>query len=128
MTRRRDILVIEDDASMRELISSSLTDAGFRVSATTEKSASHLTAMKADAIVVSINSPKSTRFDVIEMLRKQFPSSALVAISGYFPASTLTCGALAAELGVDRTVPKPLRMDQLIAMVTELTGATQDRP
>ncbi|MBP0594085.1 hypothetical protein J8I87_31325 [Paraburkholderia sp. LEh10] len=113
---------------MRELISSSLADAGFRVNATTVKTACHLTAMKADAIVVAINSPKSTRVDLIEMLRKQFPSSTLVAISGYFPASTPARGALAAELGVDRTLPKPLRMDRLIDVVTELTGAAQDCP
>jgi CheY-like chemotaxis protein len=128
MTCRQDILVVEDDASMRELISMALADAGFRVSATTVKNARGLTGMKADAIVVAINSPRSARVDLVETLRQQFPSSAFVAISGYFPASTLARGALAAELGVDRTLPKPFRREQLIEVITELTGAMPDCP
>jgi DNA-binding response OmpR family regulator len=128
MTREMDILIVEDDASMRELISMSLRDAGFRVSEASVQSAHHVTETKADALVVAINSPKATRVDVIKVLRERFPTSAFVAISGYFPASTQASGGLAAELGVDRTLPKPFRMEQLIDVVTELTGAMPRRP
>jgi DNA-binding response OmpR family regulator len=128
MTCRRDILIVEDDASIRELISMSLTDAGFRVSAATVQGARQLTTTKADAIIVAINSPKATGGDVIKRLREQFPCSVFVAISGYFPASTQASGGLAALLGVDRTLPKPFRMDQLIDVVTELTSSIPGCP
>ncbi|MEM5400387.1 MULTISPECIES: response regulator [Paraburkholderia] len=121
MTHQRDILIVEDDPSMCELISMSLRDGGYRVRACTIQTARSLEGVKVDAVVVAINSPKATRGNTIKKLRELFPSSAFVATSGYFPASIQASGGLAAELGVERTLPKPFRVDQLLEIVRDLT-------
>jgi DNA-binding response OmpR family regulator len=118
-----DVLIVEDDSSMRELIAMALEDAGFRVRESTAQGARSIRQAKTDAVVVALNSPKAALDDIVESLRERYPSAALVAISGYFPANTQARGALATELGVDRTLPKPFRSEQLVAVVSELTRA-----
>jgi DNA-binding response OmpR family regulator len=127
MGKIMNVLIVEDDASMRELMKTSFAEAGFTVSEATTRDLPHIGASAIDAVVVSIDAPRATRTAVVALLRERFPAAALLAISGYFPARTAASGELATALGVDRTLPKPFRIGQLIDTLTELIHTMRTR-
>jgi DNA-binding response OmpR family regulator len=122
-----NILIVEDDASMRELMKMTFADAGFSVNEAAANDLQRIEATAIDAVVVSIDAPKATRAAVVDLLRERFPVAALVAISGYFPARAQACGELAAALGVDRILPKPFRIGHLVDTLTELIRTVHTR-
>jgi DNA-binding response OmpR family regulator len=126
-----DILVIEDDPSIRELVTLSLRDAGHRV---IESSARHALALPQTApvslIVVDCNTPKpASARTVIHRLRSRYPLAVVVAISGYFAAHATCDAELASALGADCTMGKPFRCEELVALVQRLSrSAIQATP
>jgi len=127
---QKRVLVVEDDALMRELMSLSLRDAGYCVIEAAGQDAARLDqAPEVDVAVVDLISPKAAPNGVVSGLRARFPRAAFVAVSGYFPAQTSASGPLARQLGVERTLPKPFKCEELVTLVAELAdGAAQGRP
>ncbi len=118
---KRNVLVIEDDAFIRELIALSLRDAGHRVIDLAEPALRRLPrAADIQVIVVDLNAPRAAAHGIVADLRARFPRADTIAISGYFPARTPAQGPLAATLGVQRTLAKPFRCETLVALVDEL--------
>jgi CheY-like chemotaxis protein len=119
-----DVLVIDDDAIMRDLMGDWLESAGYRV----RKAADCETALQAlgeavPALIVSdMFMPGACAAAAIGELKRRAPGAALIAVSGYFrPGSRFTTDeALAA--GAARALAKPVKRAQLLVAVTELIG------
>ena len=123
MQPQPDILVIEDDSSIRELIALWLRDAGYNVVESGGQLTHFVREMRsAKLIVVDLKEPKHGAIETIDALRERFPAAAIVAISGYFKSSPALAGALIQQLGVGCALAKPFSGKELLASVKALLG------
>jgi CheY-like chemotaxis protein len=120
-----DILVIDDDAILRDLVTDWLEAAGYRVrKATNCCAAMGELERRAPALIVSdMFMPGPCGAEVIAQLKREHPGVALIAVSGHFNSGQglSAQGALAA--GADRALAKPVKRADLLRAVADLVGA-----
>jgi two-component system nitrogen regulation response regulator GlnG len=110
------LLIADDDASIRLVLSHAFTRAGFQVRAT----ASAATLLKwalegeGDAIVTDVVMPDENVFDVLPRIRAARPNLPIVVMSAQ---NTVLTAVAAAERGAFDYVPKPFDLDDIIAVV-----------
>jgi len=125
----KEILLIDDEADLRESISQVLIEAGYSV----RTAADGLTGIQAcrekcpDLVITDIIMPKAHGFDAILLIRREHPQVRIIAISGgghfwpavYQPETVNTTAYLAAALksGANAILPKPFNRAVLLAEV-----------
>ena len=114
-----DILVFEHDPSTRELILSTLVDAGL-AAASALPAGPGSDAVK--ILVVDLGLPKSAGVSSLASLRALFRRARVVAISGRFDFNAGAAPAVARQLGADRVLAKPLDCRALLVHVRQLLG------
>jgi two-component system cell cycle sensor histidine kinase/response regulator CckA len=122
MSTITDILVIEDDAIMREAIGEWLSIAGYRVRTAGDGSAGlAIVRMSVPALVVTdIHMPGMSGSAVIAELKQRHPEIPIIAISGLFEAGCGINADAAIALGAARALVKPFKRAELLAAVAEL--------
>jgi two-component system cell cycle sensor histidine kinase/response regulator CckA len=117
-----DILVIEDDAIMREAIGEWLSVAGYRVRTAGDGSAGlAVVRMSVPALVVTdVHMPGMSGSAVIAELKQRHPEMPIIAISGLFEAGCGINADAAIALGAARALVKPFKRAELLAAVAEL--------
>jgi CheY-like chemotaxis protein len=124
-TNRVDVLVIDDDAIMRELMADWLEAAGYRVRQAGDCAAA-LAEFKRQApalVVTDMFMPGACGAEAIARLKAEQPGVALIAVSGYFNSGQRLSAEAALSAGADRALPKPVKRADLIQAVAELVGA-----
>jgi CheY-like chemotaxis protein len=123
--RSADILVIDDDAILRDLVTDWLEAAGYRV-----RSAGNCCAGVAEldraapALIVSdMFMPGPCGAEVIRQLKREHPDVALIAVSGHFNSGQGISADAAIAAGADRALAKPVKRADLLRAVAELVGA-----
>ncbi|MBM9614174.1 response regulator [Desulfobulbus rhabdoformis] len=116
------ILVIDDDDQMRVLLRQVMEWAGYEVlEAEDGREGMHLQRRDpADLVITDLIMPEQEGLETIGQLRKEFPKTKVIAISGggrigpeaYLPA--------AQELGADKVFSKPFDVRELASAVKEL--------
>jgi CheY-like chemotaxis protein len=124
--RGAEILVIDDEAIMRDLITDWLEAAGYRVLKAADCSSASTALERAPALVVSdMCMPGRRGVEAIRWIREKDPGARLIAVSGHFGSA---CGCSADDAlgaGVARALSKPLKRGQLLRAVAELIGPPQ---
>ena len=119
----KEILVVDDDAIMRELVVDWLESAGYRVRAAADCGAATQEAREAPALVISdMWMPGACGGDAITRLKKRFPEVQLIAISGHFNSGQGFSAEAALKAGAERALAKPVERRELMRAVTELLG------
>jgi DNA-binding response OmpR family regulator len=121
----RDILVIEDDAIMREALAEWLDSAGFQVR-TAEDGQAGLAQVRASVprlVVTDLYMPGISGTVVIGELRERFPDVAIIAISGLFNSGYGIDPAAAVELGAARALTKPFGRAEFLDAVSAVLGS-----
>lgn len=115
------ILVVEDDASISELISSVLQESGFTVFVTksAEEAKTQISVEKPSLAIVDIMLPGQGGMDFILELRSSHPSLGIILTSGKIDMNKTTFKLLASQFGVLSVLPKPFTIEELIKTVTE---------
>lgn len=118
------ILVIDDDDQMRVLLRQVMEWAGYEVmEAEDGREGMQLQRRDpADLVITDLIMPEQEGLETIGQLRKEFPNTKVIAISGggrigpeaYLPA--------AQELGADKVFSKPFDVRALAGAVKELLG------
>jgi CheY-like chemotaxis protein len=119
-----DILVIEDDAIMREALADWLEAAGYGVRKAANGSAG-LAAVKFEApalVVTDIHMPGMSGDMVIAELKQRYPEIPVIAISCLFDCEHGMNADAAIALGAARTLAKPFKRRDLLRAVAELIG------
>lgn len=116
------ILVIDDDDQMRVLLRQVMEWAGYEVMEAADGRAGMQKhrRQQADLVITDLIMPEQEGLETIGLLRKEFPQTKIIAISGggrigpeaYLPA--------AQELGADRVFSKPFDVRELAGAVKEL--------
>ncbi|MEX3900694.1 response regulator [Paraburkholderia sp. JPY432] len=120
MEDRKRVLVMEDDTSMRALLSLTFRDAGYDVLESAGANVPDLLVGPIDLAVIDINQPKAMHPERIAVVRTAFPSVPVIAISGYFPTQAHAMSMLASRFGVERALAKPFKREALLQAAAAL--------
>lgn len=117
----KSILVVDDEAAIRELFADELEDAGYRVvaAASAEEALEKMSFGRPDLVILDIRMPGKTGLELVAELRamyKDLPIIVCTALRGLHDDYTLWEGHVAAYL------TKPVDMNELRAKVKEAIG------
>src|SRR5437764_58918 len=97
--KRKRILIVEDYASVREIMARLLISAGYEVSIA-EDGFSALVELKRsvpDLILSDLNMPQMSGFEFLSVVRRRFPEVLVIAMSGAYGAGDAVPGAVIAD-------------------------------
>lgn len=121
------ILIIDDEAPIRDVLSASLKDEGFVVRSAEdgERGLIALRDFQPEICFLDIWMPGSIDgIDVLTKGREQFPATEFVMISGH---GTIETAVKATKLGAWDFIEKPLSMDKIIIMIQNIRQYLQER-
>ncbi len=120
-TSTENILVIEDDALMRDAIAELLMEAGYAVRTAADGSAGlrAVEAMVPALVVTDIFMPGTSGKTVIIELKRMHPNIPIIAISGRFSSQGMDMED-AISLGAAQVLSKPFNSRDLLAAVVSL--------
>ncbi|MDZ4760567.1 MAG: sigma 54-interacting transcriptional regulator [Alphaproteobacteria bacterium] len=118
------ILVADDDASVRLVISQTLAQEGYHVRSTNTMSAlwRWIQAGEGDLLITDVYMPDESIFDMLPQIRRARPDLPVIVISAQ---STVLTAAQASEHGAYDYLPKPFDIDKLAETVRR---ALQKKP
>jgi len=126
MTMPTNILVIEDDAIMREALAEWLETAGYAVRTAADGSAG-LAAVRSAApalVVTDIHMPGLGGAAVITELKQRHPGIPVIAISGLFNSGHGLDADAAIALGAARVLGKPFKRGEFLLSVKDVLGSS----
>jgi DNA-binding response OmpR family regulator len=120
------LLLVEDDASIREIASLGLRDAGFRVTAAVDGREGLTRALHDpfDAIILDVMLPSLDGFQVCREIRKQ-SRVPIIMLTARTDTLDVVVGL---ESGADDYVTKPFEMPELVARVRAVLRRAQAAP
>lgn len=120
----KDILVVDDDAIMRDLICDWLEAAGYAVrrADNCHAAAAQLEAGAPALVVSDMWMPGPRGAEAIGRFRQMYPQVAVIAVSGHFGSGQGCSKREAMQAGAARTLAKPLKRSELVSAVAELIG------
>lgn len=112
MSEQAKVLVVDDAAAMREIISRNLTALGdaVRVAADVPEAIAALEAQPADLVVTDMRMPGADGMDLVRTVRERWPNTALVMITGF---ATVGGAVEAMREGVSDYLAKPFSDEEL---------------
>lgn len=124
MTRGKSILVVEDDATMRELLRLHLIAAGYEVRVAVDGlEAGHaILARIPDLLITDVYMPHMNGFELVGALRDD-PATRNIAV--IFLTIEGESSELGARLGAVEYLHKPIRLDQLLEKVARHLPAVE---
>ncbi len=113
------ILVVDDEASIRDLCARVLTRSGFKVTmaSTGEDAVRRLQDEPFDLVISDIRMPGISGMDVLVMAKTLHPSIAVILITGFGTSEVVE---RANQSGADRILTKPFNALELLAMVRKI--------
>ena len=126
MSHKPEILVIDDDAIMRDLMVDWLEAAGYAVHKATDCNMACAALERAPALVVSdMWMPGPCGAEAIRWMRQKHPGLQLIAVSGHFGSGQGCTEEDAVGAGAARTLAKPVKRADLLQAVADLIGPAQ---
>jgi two-component system chemotaxis response regulator CheY len=129
MTRRRRILVVEDDADIREAVMQALADAGFEAVAVADGAEALETLRCAaevpDLILLDLMMPRLNGF---EFRAEQRADPTLAGIPVVICSADPTVETQAFELGAAWAIRKPFKVRALVEVIERCTPLVLDEP
>jgi len=120
------ILVIDDEVQIREVLRTVLERVGYTVSEASNglEGLTIFAGGGIDLVVTDIIMPEKGGIDTIMDLRRDFPKSKIIAISGGGMCGEVSYLDMAIGVGADRAIGKPFVLDDFLAAVEELIAQT----
>ena len=110
----KKILIADDDASIRLVLSQAFTRLGYQVRATGNAATllKWVTDGEGDLVITDVVMPDENVFDVLPRIRKERPKLPIIVMSAQ---NNLITAVNAAELGAFDYIPKPFDLDDMTA-------------
>jgi CheY-like chemotaxis protein len=121
--QRPAVLIVEDDAAVARVIEQALSSHGYEclVAEVAEDALQILMHVPFDLAVVDIFMRGQGGLAAIQAIRRRYPDCRIIATSGGWSSMTPAEALRAAwKVGADETLPKPFRLETLIAMAENL--------
>ena len=118
------VLVVDDEKGLRDVIRRVLEDKGYRVieAADGNRALELVRQERLDLVISDIIMPDCDGIEAILAIKKESPSTKILAISGGGRAHAMDLLALAPRAGADDTLDKPFRQSELLKRVADLIG------
>ena len=118
------IMVIDDEAGLRELLADALKLAGFETVAAADAMSAQtmLRTIKPDLLIVDINMPLMDGFEFIERIRGNGDNTPALMLSARGDRADITRGL---TLGADDYVTKPFGLEELVLRVRAILRRSQ---
>jgi two-component system OmpR family response regulator len=118
------IMVIDDEAGVRELLGDALKLAGFETIAAADAMVAQtlLRTVKPDLLIVDINMPMMDGFEFIERIRTNGDNTPALMLSARGDRADITRGL---SLGADDYVTKPFGLEELVLRVRAILRRSQ---
>lgn len=126
MVNGKRILIVDDEASIRDLCARVLARAGFVV-ATASNGTEGLKKLQDgayDLVISDIRMPDISGLEVLEHAKLHYPSISVVLITGF---GTPEAMARARASGADKILTKPFNPIELLTTVKEVLSRTNSR-
>ena len=116
MSSRANILIIDDEETMRDSCRQTLSRDGHRVEAAEDgsKGLALLEAESFDLVILDLKMPGLSGMDVLKRIKEDDPESVVIVITGY---ATIESAVEAIKSGAYDFIPKPFTPDSLRAIV-----------
>lgn len=116
-----DVLVVDDDAAVRELLAKALTGAGYQVDLAVDGPSAlvRLGEKAYDLMITDLKMPGLDGLSVIREARRTCPSLPVIVITGYSSEAT---AIEAIDLGVAGYLTKPFRVPRILAAAARALG------
>ena len=113
MDSPRHLLLVEDEAPLREAWTAQLTDAGFEVAqaATGEEALDRLSGFAFDVVVTDLRLPGIDGVQVLDAARERYPDILVVVVTGY---GTVRDAVETLKRGAADFITKPFQFDVLL--------------
>lgn len=114
MTDGRTLLLVDDDARLRERLARALTERGLRVVTAADPATAVTVAAEArpELAVVDLRMPGGSGLQLVEDLRRLLPNIAVVVLTGY---GSIATAVDAIRLGAVNYLTKPADADMVLA-------------
>jgi DNA-binding NtrC family response regulator len=121
------ILVVEDDAAMRDLLADELREAGFEIvtAADGNEALAQLDAVDVNAVVTDLQMPGLSGDRLLDAVRAHKPQLPVVIITAY---GTIDTAVRTIKAGAFHFLPKPFPMEQLVATIEEALNPSPETP
>jgi two-component system OmpR family response regulator len=118
------IMIIDDEAGVRDLLGDALKLAGFETVAATDamNAQTLLRTVKPDLLIVDINMPLMDGFEFIERIRGNGDSTPALMLSARGDRADITRGL---TLGADDYVTKPFGLEELVLRIKAILRRSQ---
>ena len=112
----RKLLIVDDDADMRLSLKLALEMAGYtaEVAADGREALAIQKQRPADVLITDIFMPDTDGFDVIDAVRRSFPQTRIIVVSGGARLAKREYLMDAALMDVDAVLPKPFDVETLL--------------
>ena len=112
------ILIVDDESTIRALLRQALEYGGHDVTEASDglEGLERCRSVRPDLVLTDLVMPELSGFELIALLRREFPSTAIIAISGSSPREL----EQARQLGAFYTFSKPFDLWDLMATVDTL--------
>ena len=127
INKNTKILIIDDEAAIRDVLSASLQDEGFTVTHAHDGEAGIKAIKESLPDIVFLDIWMPGKYDGIEVLtaaRKEHPSIEFVMISGH---GTIETAVKATKLGAWDFIEKPLSMDKISIVIANVLSYQQEK-
>ena len=116
------ILIVEDDAELREMVKTALVRNKFTVieASNGKEAITYFKPFVTDVVITEIVMPEEDGLGVIRKLKKLKPELKIIAMTGGGKASPRHYLNFAKMLGADVTITKPFQINDLISIVENL--------
>lgn len=114
------VLVVDDDAESRELLSEVLTTNGYTVGAVENAEAARALLSEDDAyriVIADLRMPNGSGLELLEGLRRRHSKHEVILMSSFISVAERK---RALDLGVDALIEKPFQLSELLDLVAGL--------
>ncbi|MBL0160270.1 MAG: response regulator [Bryobacterales bacterium] len=110
------VLVVDDDAAVRELVAAMLESGGYPVAVASNgrEALAMLASDGFEVIITDLVMPEQEGIETIKLIRRDYPTVKVIAMSGAFGGDYLR---IAGYLGAHGTIAKPLRIQTVLDTV-----------
>src|SRR5208282_5682644 len=126
MTVHHKILIADDDASIRLVLSQAFSRLGYQVRATSNATTllKWVSDGEGDLVITDVVMPDENVFDVLPRIRKERPALPVIVMSAQ---NTLLTAVNAAEIGAFEYIPKPFDLDDMAAVARRALERPADK-
>jgi CheY-like chemotaxis protein len=124
-TPKNQILIVDDDRSIRVTVALLLKDEGYET-VTAEDGFDALLQMKSDmpeVVISDLNMPRMSGFEFLSVIRRRFPQVLVVAMSGAYDAGDAVPGGVIADAFYAKGTGNPVTLPQLVADLLRISAS-----